>query len=398
MDGIVQILLYVGALQGLLLAVFLFSIRANKISNVLLGLLTLFWGFVLAQFALQSQGFFRDNPHFIKTGSQLIITFFPLLYLHVRYLLLKFKKFKKTDYLHFLPFFISILLYSDFYLSSGDEKIRLNLDPTPYYSTVLIFINEAIALQGIIYSVLSLSLLNSYKKEVKKYQSNIDKTIFKVLYAGILLSLTSWIIGTIGINLEYLGIELKTDLFVFVYLIFVVIIYIISYVALTTPEIFKVEDNRHEPEASYLSSLNSAKTNSLPTEAEDSNQHRGNQNKEPAPELLRLSETLEEYMEKYKPFLNPELSLQELSDNIKVTRHQLSSIINQVHGMNFYEYVNQHRVEEVKRLMEDPKHQHLKLISIAYDAGFNSKASFNRIFKQKTQMTPSQYFKHQMSA
>ena len=60
--------------------------------------------------------------------------------------------------------------------------------------------------------------------------------------------------------------------------------------------------------------------------------------------------------------------------------------------MNFYEFINQYRIDEVKRLMDDPANKHLKLISLAYDAGFNSKASFNRIFKQMTEMTPSQYY------
>ncbi|NPD45591.1 AraC family transcriptional regulator [Lentimicrobium sp. S6] len=69
----------------------------------------------------------------------------------------------------------------------------------------------------------------------------------------------------------------------------------------------------------------------------------------------------------------------------------MSNIINQKHQKNFYEFVNQFRVEEVKKMMIDPQNKHLKLISLAYDAGFNSKASFNRIFKQTTSMTPSQF-------
>ena len=97
-------------------------------------------------------------------------------------------------------------------------------------------------------------------------------------------------------------------------------------------------------------------------------------------------------MEENKPFLNPELSLPELAESLEVSRNQLSTVINKIHEKNFYEFVNQYRVNEVKRLMTDPANKHLKLISLAYDAGFNSKASFNRIFKQMTNMTPSQFF------
>ena len=97
-------------------------------------------------------------------------------------------------------------------------------------------------------------------------------------------------------------------------------------------------------------------------------------------------------MEKEKPYVNFDLSLQGLADKLHLSRHQLSNLINQQHHKNFYEFVNFYRVEEVKYLMRQPKNQHLKLISLAYDAGFNSKSSFNRIFKQLTEMTPSQYF------
>ena len=96
-------------------------------------------------------------------------------------------------------------------------------------------------------------------------------------------------------------------------------------------------------------------------------------------------------MENEKPYLNPELSLSELANSLNISRNQLSGIINQLHKINFYEFINQYRIKEVKQLMEDPSNKHLKLISLAYDAGFNSKSSFNRIFKQITNMTPSKF-------
>ena len=59
--------------------------------------------------------------------------------------------------------------------------------------------------------------------------------------------------------------------------------------------------------------------------------------------------------------------------------------------MNFYEFVNSYPVDEIKKLLNDPEKKHFKMISLAYDTGFNSKASFNRIFKQLTNQTPSEY-------
>jgi len=105
-----------------------------------------------------------------------------------------------------------------------------------------------------------------------------------------------------------------------------------------------------------------------------------------------LLDRLQIFMEKEKPFIDADLGIQELAGQLEITRHQLSYLINQQHHMSFYEFVNSHRVMEVKSLMEDPKNKNIKLMSLAYDAGFNSKSSFNRIFKQFAGMTPSQYY------
>ncbi len=96
-------------------------------------------------------------------------------------------------------------------------------------------------------------------------------------------------------------------------------------------------------------------------------------------------------MEEEKPYLITDLSLQDLADRLNISRHQLSGLINQRHNINFYEFVNNYRVKEFILKMQDPDNQHYKMLSIAYDSGFNSKASFNRIFKQITGQTPSDY-------
>lgn len=393
MGQYINILFYLGAVQGFLLSVFLFTIKANKISNKLLGLLTLIWGLILLQFPMQADGLYRQYPHLLKTISQLLFAFFPLLYLHVKYLLSKYTKFRKIDLLHFLPLVINTLLWMDFYLKSGELKLQIIGAKPLYYKIIQIAGDEFIAIQGIIYSVLALGLLSIYKQRIKNYQSNTDKAIIKVLYSGILLSLFAWIIGTIGINLQLFHIDIHFDLYVIVYLILVVIIYIISYVAVKTPEVFKLDKEQirvvfMKPDGEGIDSRQNGKSILIGDEtiAQDKIDEKVSE------EIRSFNEELVEHMESQKPFLNPELSLQDLSDHIGLTRHQLSLVINQIHGINFYEFVNQYRINEVKQLMTDPSNYNFKLLSLAYDAGFNSKASFNRIFKQQTNMTPSQYF------
>jgi AraC-like DNA-binding protein/NADH:ubiquinone oxidoreductase subunit 3 (subunit A) len=92
-----------------------------------------------------------------------------------------------------------------------------------------------------------------------------------------------------------------------------------------------------------------------------------------------------------KPYLNRELTIYNLSDQLKISRHILSEVINEHMGMNFYNLVNEYRVNEVKERMKSDAMKHLTILAIAYDSGFNSKSSFNTIFKEKTGQTPSEY-------
>jgi AraC-like DNA-binding protein len=107
----------------------------------------------------------------------------------------------------------------------------------------------------------------------------------------------------------------------------------------------------------------------------------------------RYISLLEEHMEKSKPYLDRELTIYDLSQQLQIPRHFLSEVINEHMGKNFYNLVNDYRVEEVKKRLEDPAYKHLTILAIAYDSGFNAKSSFNTIFKEKTGVTPSEYQK-----
>ena len=102
---------------------------------------------------------------------------------------------------------------------------------------------------------------------------------------------------------------------------------------------------------------------------------------------------VENHMENTKPYLDRELTIYDLSRQLDIPRHILSEIINEHMGKNFYNLVNDYRVEEVKKRLENPEYKHLTILAIAFDSGFNSKSSFNTIFKEKTRSTPSEYLK-----
>ncbi|MEM8890567.1 MAG: helix-turn-helix domain-containing protein, partial [Bacteroidota bacterium] len=113
----------------------------------------------------------------------------------------------------------------------------------------------------------------------------------------------------------------------------------------------------------------------------------------PKEEVEDLTVALEKALKEEKLFLKEDLSLGELADHIGTTDKKLSALLNQVLELNFFELINEHRVEEVKLKMQDPNFAHYTLLAIAFESGFKSKTSFNRIFKQKTGLSPSAYKK-----
>lgn len=107
--------------------------------------------------------------------------------------------------------------------------------------------------------------------------------------------------------------------------------------------------------------------------------------------IVRLKEKLILHIKGTKPFLNPELTLIDLARQLAIGRNQLSQVINTGVGDNFYNFINKFRVEEVKELIKKDVKRQYTILSLARDAGFNSKSSFNKIFKKTTGLTPSEY-------
>ncbi len=107
----------------------------------------------------------------------------------------------------------------------------------------------------------------------------------------------------------------------------------------------------------------------------------------------QYAEKLSDYMKSSKPYLNPELTLSQLAGELGISGHILSQVVNEKFGLNFFDFINSYRVEEFKERASDPRYTNFSLLGIALDSGFNSKSAFNRIFKQKTGITPSQFRK-----
>jgi len=110
-------------------------------------------------------------------------------------------------------------------------------------------------------------------------------------------------------------------------------------------------------------------------------------------ELKEMKLMLIQAMDNQKPFLDAELSLFKLASQLNISSHLLSYIINKGCNENFYQFVNRYRIEEAKKMIDDPKMDHLSLMGIALEVGFNSKTVFNTTFKKSTNQTPSEFKK-----
>ncbi len=107
-----------------------------------------------------------------------------------------------------------------------------------------------------------------------------------------------------------------------------------------------------------------------------------------------ISAALIKLMNEQKLFLNPDLNLKMLSAVSHFSGKEISTALNHHLKKNFYWFVNEYRVEEAKERLGDPNNSHLKILAIAFDCGFSSKATFNRIFKEITGKTPKDFRTH----
>jgi AraC-like DNA-binding protein len=101
--------------------------------------------------------------------------------------------------------------------------------------------------------------------------------------------------------------------------------------------------------------------------------------------------TLLSFVETNKPYLNRDLGIQDLSSLTGIPKHYITQVLNEKHGKNFFMFINEYRIKEAIERFSDPKFNRYTILAIAYDSGFNSKTTFNSIFKSQTGLTPSQF-------
>ena len=112
--------------------------------------------------------------------------------------------------------------------------------------------------------------------------------------------------------------------------------------------------------------------------------------------ILEIHAALIKVLNEKQPYLNPELKLTDLAVLLGVHPNHLSQVINSQCGKSFYDLINERRIQEFIFRLKQKESKQYTLVALAFDCGFNSKASFNRNFKKYIQLTPSDYYKISM--
>lgn len=377
---IIPVIYLLGAIHGLFLALVLIQKKVNRLPNILLGLLMIVFSIDLGMAGFQSLGLHQQYPNFIGIDYPVTLLYGPLLLLYVKSMRDGLSKLKFIDYLHFLPFLILLIYMVPFYMGPSTYKLALLSGATNVPNTNGFgIINDLKVLHGLLYVVGVISMLVSYRKKIKNSYSTIDKInlnwLQRLIIGAALLGGISGGLHFIPVSNETVLMGLSSSIYDDITLLAVTFfVYAIGYMGLHQPEVF-TQSQKHDSKGS------SEESNSQKYEKSGLDQASG---KQYADKLLKI-------MEEQKLYQNSELKLGDLAAELDISTHNLTEIINRYVGKNFYDFVNEYRVEDVKKQLVDPKSESKTMLAIALDAGFSSKSTFNAVFKKQTGMTPSQF-------
>jgi len=382
-DEIFRIILLISGVLIFIMSLALTFHPKSLFPNRILAVLIFAWGYAVIIFAIQSKELFVRFPHIFGIGTGLIFLFFPFMYLYIKTYLFKAERQLKRVYIHLAPFLIYFIALSSFYFQSASSKAELLLNGLPMWvKDVFFYTDIGIVSLGILYTILSFRVIYRFEEINKFHLSKKQFIAVSALKKFLIVNAVLWAIGTSGVFIEMLGVKIPFDLFRVYYLGLTVLTLWVSVFTLNNPDMFS---SRKKVVGKIAKSISYKKSfNDKVVAIQQSNK--------PNDEDNRISEIIE-FIETKKPFLNSELTLQELAESLGMSKHLVSELLNNKIGLSFSDIINEYRVKEVIDLINQSKHKQHTLVYLGEISGFNSKATFNRIFKKNTGKTPSQYIK-----
>jgi len=365
----------IASFNAFFFTVLLLQKRPKALHDIILVLWLLYLGIFIGVYSFYSHDLFTHFQLLSVSFISLFMLHGLFLYYYIFTLVSEKKQLQKKDFLHFIPFilFNIYLLIASFFpgtaVKLNIEQLSMNNDPPLLFLFFLILT----ALSGTIYFLFTIKLFRKLDINIFNNFSNSKDInlnwlrnlvfIFGIVWTTLIsITIIHHVFGMFSMIFCTDGLFLSLSVFVI----------LIGYYGLKQKVIFFAESiivsgDIIEVQAKYSGSR-----------LKDS-------------EAKLYVEKINKHMELSKPYLNPDLTLLQLASDLGITPHILSQIINDQYKLNFFDFVNEYRVQEFKDAVVDPKNKSFSLLGIAFECGFNSKSTFNRIFKKSTGLTPSQF-------
>ena len=303
------------------------------------------------------------------------LTYGPLLYLYVRHVIRPSLRFSPWNALHFIPFIVFFAVSVVFRREPIFDDLTGFLVVDRFIPLRIVY-SVTFFLSVTTYSVLSFIEIRHHQLRLRDFVSytsamltlNWLKILSITFYAGYIVV---FILGGLSIINNYLPFDPYVMTFVFI----TFFSFAYSFYAIRQPEILEFPSCAdEESEVNDLTSTERYARSGL----------RDEQAEEYLTRLLQ-------YMDDEKPYIDGDLTIDDLSRKTGIPRHYITEVLNEKHGRNFFSFINEYRVREVISRIKDPKFQHYTILAIAFDSGFNSKSTFNSFFKAHMGKTPSAY-------
>ncbi|PWS29335.1 AraC family transcriptional regulator [Pedobacter yonginense] len=396
-------MLFEFGLQSCLLLIFFFhilvysflffkrSLNQDNYADRLVGWFLLIAALLIVPFMVGFAGWYDNQPYrdvlfFVPFVHSLFIG--PLLYFYTRSIFNYSFRIKGMDWLHFLPGFmylmatigtslIDILYYKGYHFTNEGE----DADFADWYTLLSTF-------SVLAYLFLAIRYYNQYKRYTAMATSFADQASLKwlrnFLYAFALLSVLP-VVRLILANFEFFE-RMRYFGPWYYYLGFAIVVY---YIAINAFHAVYLPLHKLQFYPSLLSGFEEEKTLAIVETREENNSIASPA--KPDAKMIGLGNELVALMEKETLFERSDLTLSEVAKKLGTNQVLLSRVVNQQFGLNFNDYINKYRVNAVIERLSLPAFKNQTLLAIAFDAGFNSKATFNRSFKKFTGKTPKDY-------
>ncbi|MCK5103488.1 MAG: helix-turn-helix transcriptional regulator [Cyclobacteriaceae bacterium] len=378
----------IGFIQALFFAILALTKKNKEVSDYILAFLFLTLCYQLGvNYVMLSDNKYQF-PHLIGTAGPLSLIYGPLLFFFIKNYISEKHIFKPKYLLHFLPFIANHTYnFVYFYFQTGGQKIKdfeEIIAGKPDFDISIFLILRS--LSPLIYCIWSIYVLKVHRKNLKKlYSFTSDKLKLEWLWY---LTWSMFIVGASALILNLIIVFFDVADWVQLRKMILVIatfwVFFLGYYSIKKTPFYR---------SFHIDGLDTLELDYVMKQPEKYEKTRLK-----AEEVPGLKKKLLDYLEESKPYLNKNLTIGELADSIEVPAYQLSQLINDQLDKSFFELINSYRVQEVKLRFFEPKYRNLTLLGIAMECGFNSKASFHRIFKQLTNQTPTEYIKTKKAA